>query len=217
MTTVQELQTAIGTKPDGAFGELSRKALVTHFVNASPAKVTDGQIAAIALRLGCSAKQIRAVGQVESSGSGFDRDGRPKILFERHIFHRLTGGVWSPSLFSQSDAGGYSVDSWVKLGAACAKDPDAAFSACSWGKFQVLGTYWDRFGFQSPYALAYSTVTGEAAHYELLALYVEKFGLADELRALSIDSATCRAFAKGYNGPAYEAGGYHLKLAAAMA
>src|SRR4051812_4238482 len=33
-----------------------------------------------------------AVIQVESSGAGFLSDRRPKILFERHLFHRATGG-----------------------------------------------------------------------------------------------------------------------------
>ncbi|MGG7377547.1 N-acetylmuramidase domain-containing protein, partial [Escherichia coli] len=33
-----------------------------------------------------------AVIHVESSGAGYQADRRPKILFERHVFHRLTGG-----------------------------------------------------------------------------------------------------------------------------
>ncbi|WP_337192532.1 N-acetylmuramidase domain-containing protein [Novosphingobium silvae] len=103
-----------------------------------------------------------------------------------------------------------------KLGLACAKNPDAAFGSCSWGKFQVLGLHWSKLRYASPYALAFSTVASEAAHYELLARYIEVFGLTDELRALSRDPDDCRAFAQGYNGPAYAVGGYHQKLARAM-
>ena len=30
---------------------------------------------------------------VESSGAGYQADRRPKILFERHVFHRFTGAA----------------------------------------------------------------------------------------------------------------------------
>ncbi|TDW65336.1 uncharacterized protein DUF3380 [Novosphingobium sp. PhB55] len=213
----RSLQRVLGVTADGIFGPISREALRSRFTNAHAPAVTAGEIAAFAARLGCTVKQLEAVAQVESSGGGYDRNGRPKILFERHLFHRQTGGKWSVASFSNLSAGGYSEDSWDKLGLACGKDPDAAFSSCSWGKFQVLGKWWKEFGFLGPYELAFSTVESEAAHYELLARYIEVFGLSGALRTLSTDPETCRAFAKGYNGPAYAAGGYHTKLAAAMA
>ncbi|MEE4452852.1 N-acetylmuramidase domain-containing protein [Novosphingobium resinovorum] len=215
--TVKDLQTALGVKPDGVFGPISRAALMAKFINLSASAVTQADIAGFASRLGCTVKQIAAVATVESSGGGFDKAGRPKILFERHLFHRQTGGKWSQASYSDPIAGGYGDDSWNKLGLACAKDPDAAFGSCSWGKFQVLGLHWSKLGYASPYALALSTVAGEASHYELLARYIEKFGLIDALRALSRDPDDCRAFARAYNGTGYETYKYHTKLAAAMA
>lgn len=47
-------------------------------------------IALAAKRLGVDVPTVRAVAEVESNGVGFLPDGRPKILFERHIFSRLT-------------------------------------------------------------------------------------------------------------------------------
>ena len=38
------------------------------------------------------AAELWAVVSVETSGCGFLPDKRPKILFERHLFHRLTDG-----------------------------------------------------------------------------------------------------------------------------
>lgn len=213
---VKELQTAIGTNADGMFGPASRAALDAHFSNKQAPAVKDADLTIFASRLGCTLKQIKAVSVVESAGSGFDNKGRPKILFERHLFHRLTGGKWSPSAFSNEHSGGYSEDSWMKLGMACAKDPDAAFSACSWGKFQVLGAHWSKLGYDSPYALAHSCVEDEAAHYELLVRYVLKFDLVDAMRSLSGNPEDCRAFAKGYNGPGYRKYAYHEKLAREM-
>lgn len=213
---VRQLQATLGVKADGVFGPISREALRSRFTNINAPAITAAEMARVATRLGCTVKQLRAVSIVESSGGGFDKDGRPEILFERHLFHRQTLGKWSPASFSQASGGGYAESSWDKLGLGCAKNPDAAFGSCSWGKFQVLGLHWSKLRYASPYALAFSTVASEAAHYELLARYIEAFGLTDELRALSRDPDDCRTFAKGYNGPAYAVGGYHQKLARAM-
>ena len=42
--------------------------------------------------IGAEEAALWAVLAVETSGSGFLPDRRSKILFERHYFHRLTGG-----------------------------------------------------------------------------------------------------------------------------
>lgn len=212
-----ELQKAVGAKPDGIWGTNSRKALITAFTNPAPKPLSSADAAAFAKRLGVSPKQLAAVASVESSGGGFDKYGRPKILFERHKFHGFTGGVYSVSTFSNPQGGGYNESSWEKLqGAIVTGRVDAAFMSVSWGKFQVLGQYWSDFEYDSPFALAFSTVTGETAHYELLCRYIEHFGLQDEMAALSTNPETCRAFAKAYNGKNYEKFDYHRKLARAM-
>lgn len=214
---VSALQTRIGTEPDGKWGPASRQALLDHFTNVNAPAVSAADIATYAARLGCTSHQINAVAKVESSGGGFDNSGKPKILFERHWFHRLTNGKWSPSPFSQSKGGGYGESSWLKLSAACAHDPDAAFSSCSWGKFQVMGGHWQKLGYPSPYAMAWTAVQSEADHYEMLIRYIEAFSLKDELQAISANPDDCRAFARAYNGPAYERFDYHAKIARAMA
>lgn len=213
---IAELQKAIGTAPDGKWGPASRAALLDHFTNKSAPAITPGQEQVIADRLSVSLRQLRAVAQVESSGSGFDNQGRPKILFERHYFHRLTDGKWSPAIFSDAKAGGYGDDSWNKLLAAAGRDPDAAFASCSWGQFQVMGAHWKALGYASPFALAASTVKDQAGHYELLTRFIERNNLKGAMAAISTDPEDCRAFARAYNGPAYAKGRYHEKLARAM-
>jgi hypothetical protein len=215
--TIAELQQAVSTPADGQWGPASKAALLAFFVNTSAPAVGPAEIAAFAARLGCSPAQLAAVGEVESSKSGFDGSGRPKILFERHFFHRLTDGRWSPAIFSDPTPGGYSVSSWDKLAAACGRAPDAAFASASWGKFQVMGAHWHVLGYASPFELAASMRAGEVAHYELLARFIEANGLADELRRLSADPEDCRAFARAYNGSGYERFAYHTKLAERMA
>ena len=43
---------------------------------------------AAATKLGVDIASVRAVASVESNGKGMFPDGRPAILFERHIFYR---------------------------------------------------------------------------------------------------------------------------------
>ncbi|MGJ0236997.1 N-acetylmuramidase domain-containing protein [Novosphingobium fluoreni] len=222
---IKQLQRRIGAGDDGVFGRASKAALFGGFTNFQANALTDRDLKEAATRLGCSLAQIRAVRQVEAAGKGYDKAGMPKILYERHLFHRLTGGKFSPAPFSQSKAGGYTndangdgiVDSWDRLCEAIATgEVDAAFQSCSWGLFQVLGQWWDELGYPSPFAMAWTSAQSEGDQLEMFVRYVEHFGLTDELRQLSPNPVTCRAFAAAYNGPGYRQYVYDEKLAAAM-
>lgn len=202
---------------DGVGGPGTRAAIIAAFTNKAAPVVNDADITVLASRLGCTSKQIRAVAKVESGGGAFDALGKPKMLFERHLFHRLTNGTHSVTSFSNPQGGGYNEDSWAKLAKAACVDPDAAFASASWGRFQVLGTHWKALGYASALDLAYSTVESEAAHYELLARYIEHNGLKPALAALSANPADNVAFAKVYNGAAFRDFKYDRKLAVAMA
>lgn len=211
------LQEKIGADIDGQWGPKSQQALLAHFSNREAPAMNPADWTAYASRLGCSVRQLLAVRAVEASGNGFDREGRPKILFERHKFYRFTGGKFGVTFFSNPAAGGYEVNSWTKLGAAIATgEVDAAFMACSWGAFQVMGQYWSDLGYISPYALAWTCTQSEADQLEVAVRYIEHFGLADELRELTGNPATCAPFAAAYNGLGYKANAYHEKLAKAM-
>src|SRR5262245_45531080 len=79
-----------------------------------------------------------AVIQIESSGAGYLPDRRPKILFERHKFHRATGGRFDNSHpdISNRKQGGYGAGGahqYERLEEALALDRDAALSSASWG------------------------------------------------------------------------------------
>lgn len=203
--------------PDGVGGPQTRAAIIGAFTNTCADAVSELDIQMLARRLNCSPKQIMAVAKVESGGSAFDAMGRPKILFERHYFWKRTGGRYGISPFNNPKGGGYNENSWDKLTRAACLDPEAAFGSASYGKFQVMGAHWNALGYPSALEMAYSTVTGEAAHYEMLARFIEANGLKWTLRALSNNADDNRAFAKSYNGKNYEQFSYHTKLAQAMA
>lgn len=202
---------------DGVAGPQTRAAIAQVFTSRQPPTVSAAEIAGFARRINITDKQMRAIASVESGGAAFDRFGRPKILFERHVFHRQTQGRHSTQACSNPKAGGYNEDSWGKLAAAACLNPVAAFASCSWGKFQVMGFHANalRYG-GGPLELAYSTVLSEAGSYEMLCRFILVNALADEARQLSTDPEDCRPFARAYNGSGYERNDYHTKLARAM-
>lgn len=201
---------------DGAAGPATRAAIIAAFTNKDAPAVTPRDIQSFAAELNCSVKQINAVATVESAGGGFDKQGRPKILFERHKFWQATGGKFGRTIYSDPKFGGYSLDSWEKLTRAAGKDPDAAFASASYGKFQVMGFHWRSLGYASPLEMAYAMSRSEAAHYQALVGFIKANNLTAAVRKLSTDPADCVAFARGYNGSGFARNRYDQKLAAAM-
>lgn len=201
---------------DGAGGPATRAAIMAVFANKNAPAVSADEIAAFADGIGIPAKNLRAIAKVESGGAGYDDDGRPKILFERHYFHRLTAGKWSVTGFSDPKPGGYNQPSWEKLTLAACRNPDAAFASASWGKFQIMGAHAKALGYVSAIEFAWSMVESEAGHYAALAKFITINRLTAAARALSTNPETCRAFASAYNGTGYRKFSYHEQLAGAM-
>lgn len=207
-------------KLDGKAGPATRAAVFQVFKNVAVAPVTPEEVQAVAAKLGCSTRQIMAVAMTESAGSGWDSSGMMKILYERHFLWRRIQ-VKVPFL-SDPTPGGYTVDadgdgindSWEKLAdSALRYGPEFAFECASYGKFQIMGAWWKRLGYPSALEFAYGMTRSEGAHYEALARYITQFKLIPALQAISGNPETCRAFAKGYNGVAYEKNKYHAKIA----
>lgn len=214
-----------GLKPqlavDGVGGPATRAGLLALFANRAAPAITQAELVTIAHRLGCTVRQLLAVAEVESSGGGFDAAGRPKILWERHYFwKRLQLRI---PLISDPVPGGYTLDanrngvndSWEKLADAACRAPAAAFESASWGKFQIMGAWWDKLGYSSAAEFAWTMRESEAAHFEALARYVEQFGLIGAIRAIDGNPANCVAFARGYNGKGFAKFNYDSRIAAA--
>lgn len=180
-------------------------------------------IAAEARRIGVPAAALAAVAQVETGGIAFAAfDGRrePLIRFEGHYFdRRLAGaaretarraGLASPRAGAVANPSAQAAR-WRLLDRAAAIDRRAAFESTSWGLGQVMGAHWAWLGYGTVDAMVAQARAGAAGQARLMAAYVEKAGLVAALAARD-----WHAFARGYNGPAYQANGYHHKIASAF-
>ncbi len=180
----------------------------------NPAPLQDADFERAAKSIGCTVAAVRAVAEVESRG-GFLPDGRPKILFERHIFSRLTGRKFdaaNPAIANPA-AGGYSGGpaEYDRLARAIALDRAAALQSASWGAFQIMGFNHKAVGFADAEKFVKAMVSGQAAQLDAFTAFIKANGLADEL--IRRDWA---GFARGYNGPDYARNKYDIKLAAAF-
>lgn len=207
---------------DGQFGPKSKAAMIEVFRNRAAPAVTQADITALAARLKCTPRQIAAVAQVEGGGSGWDNTGLLACLYERHyLWRRVKIAI---PLLSNPTPGGYTIDadgdgindSWQKLADATARfDIETALECASFGKFQIMGAHWKALGYASALDFVWQLSRSEADHYDAFGRYLEVNRLLPALRAINGDPENARPLARGYNGPGYESGGYHIKMASA--
>jgi hypothetical protein len=191
-----------------AYGVLARQAgQGAHFIDTlvaeTRAALSPQDFAAAAGHLQCEREAIQAVVQVEAGASGFASDGRPLILFEPHIFSRLTQRrfdasnpnvsypTWDRTRYPRDQAGRY-----AQLREAYALDAEAAVASASWGLFQILGTNHARCGFASATAFVADMAKSHVRQLAAFEAFVRSSGIADELQRKDWEG-----FARVYNGP----------------
>lgn len=163
----------------------------------------ESDIQEIAAWLSCEIAAVKAVCQVEAAGHGFLPDGRPKILFEAHVFGRLTDHQydddhpnisaphWDRSLYGAAGAHQYD-----RLAEAAALDEDAALQSASWGMFQIMGMNHKMCGYDNVQAFVTDMLDSERNHLIAFARFCVKSGAAQRL----VDKDWA-GFARIYNGP----------------
>lgn len=178
-------------------------------------RIKDADIWLAADELGCEPAAVRAVLDVESDG-GFLPDGRPKILFERHYFSRLTGGRHDRTHphVSNRVAGGYrgGAAEHDRLDEAVRLDRGAALRSASWGLFQIMGANFGACGFDSVDRYVEAMKKSESEQLRAFVAFLLSQRLAIKLR-----ERDWAGFARRYNGPDYGRNRYDEKLAAAFA
>lgn len=186
----------------------------------NPARLQPGDFEKAARSLGVEVAALRAVAEVESRGDGFLVDGRPIILYERHIMSRLLTSHDAfmaaavarthPDIVSTTP-GGYKggITEWERLADAIAINRECALQSASWGMFQLMGFHWRRLGFNSVQAFVNAMYAGEPQQLDAFCRFI----CTDNALHKALVSRDWLTFARGYNGKAQK--GYDAKIAAA--
>lgn len=122
-------------------------------------RLDDLDLPRLGASIGVGRDEIHAFLHVETSGHGFDAQGRPVILFEPHVFYRNLAGaarakaVAAGLAYAKWGEKPYPRDSYPRLKAACAIDETAALRSASWGLGQVLGENFRAAGFPTVQAM----------------------------------------------------------------
>ena len=174
--------------------------------------ITAADVQSAAAALGGDVASLWSLVAVETSGFGFLGNRRPQILFERHIFHRRTGGKYDqadPNI-SNSTPGGYfgGAAEYGRLEKAMTYDEQAALESASWGLGQVMGYNARTAGFADVHAMVNAMIAGEGAHLRAVANFIVA---NPPLRAafLARDWAKVAFY---YNGANYAENHYDAKL-----
>jgi hypothetical protein len=161
--------------------------------------------------LGVGIPELLAVLAVESRNCGFLPDRRPIILFERHVFHKLTRGHFSehnPDI-SNPVAGGYAglAKEYPRLQKAITLDREAALKSASWGAGQIMGFNHGAAGFEDVETMVSTMQRSEDEQLNSVAAFLKKNNFVGLLQ-----SRDWTALARGYNGPAFAKNKYDVRL-----
>ncbi|RRV35545.1 DUF3380 domain-containing protein [Stutzerimonas stutzeri] len=220
---VAAFQRRAGLVDDGVAGPKTLAALA----GCDTAKLLKRQdLQQAADRLGVPLASVMAINQVESRGEGFASNGRPVILFERHVMHaRLQANGLSvaevdaiaakqPALVNRK-AGGYigGTAEHQRLAQAQQLHAIAALESASWGLFQIMGYHWQRLGYHDAQHFADTMALSEAAQLDAFVTFIE----TEPALHKALKARKWAEFARRYNGPAYAKNLYDVKLARAYA
>lgn len=210
---------------DGKVGDKTRAALLEQNISKL---LKDSDYTAAAARLKVSELAIRVFGAVEGRGVGFLKNGKPKILFERHRMYaylRLKKGaafankmaVERPNIVNKK-SGGYQGNEaeYVRLELAKQIDVESALMSASWGQFQIMGENWKELGYTSVQDFVDQQFASESDQLEAFIRFTEwKTGIIDDKKVALIDALRAEnwdAVFTLYNGPNYKKLGYQAKF-----
>ena len=171
--------------------------------------------------LGVDVATVKAVTQVEAAGSGFQSDGRIKILFEGHKFWEELNKIYGNAKLKETpDTADILYEKWTKkyyrqdqhdrLHRASLIHKEAAERSTSWGMFQIMGFNHLVCGFAEVGSFVRFNKQNEGNQL----LCFVRFCLGNHLHTF-LQQKDWGGFARRYNGPAYKKNKYDTKLAAA--
>ncbi|MCK4662552.1 MAG: N-acetylmuramidase family protein [Bacteroidales bacterium] len=182
-------------------------------------KLSEEDINNCAKETGIETAVLKAVIKVESSGSGFLKDGRAKILFEGHKFWKFLeeSGI-NPAkhalehpdiLYKTWTRKNYlgGIREYERLEKAKLINSTAALKSASWGLFQIMGFNHKIVGFDTVEAFVEEQEKSEKNQLEAFVEFIKSQNLVDSLK-----NHDWKTFARKYNGPGYAKNHYDTRL-----
>ena len=230
---VKDFQTKHNLVVDGIVGTKSWSKLYelnAQFTNYNDKFLSEQDLINFANEFQLELATVKAVNEIESSGKGFLLSGKPKILFEGHIFWKeLERRGINPNNYYTGDTANVLYKSWTKshyVGgegehlrlekakqiSSNPKFSDAANASASWGCFQILGYHALPLGYASIDEFVSKMFINEGEHLTAFGRFLKKYNLIPYLQ-----NKDWEEFARRYNGPSYKVNKYDIKLANAYA
>lgn len=198
-------------------------------------KLKEEDFIRVAEKLGVEAAAVKAVQEVETGGrGGFLEDGRPRILFEGHVFWKqltclpfavnpeqyrpgnedILYPKWERNHYKGGTKEYERLEKALALAKKIGKTPEemsavcrAAYRSASYGMFQIMGTNAEVCGYKNIDEFVEAMNRSEGDHLDAFAGFILKNNLAVALRAKD-----WAKFARGYNGKGYAANQYDVKM-----
>ena len=222
---VRAYQLKVGLVADGVAGTKTQSSLAG---GDCAQLLRNHDLVTAAERLGVPLATIYAVNEVESKGKGFLENGKPVILFERHVMYRQLAKVRHPGddpvevkrhadelaatnpALVNPKAGGYigGTAEHQRLAMARQIDDTAALESASWGAFQIMGYHWQRLGYASVQDFVTAMSASESQQFEAFTRFIE----TDPVLHKALKARKWAEFARLYNGSDYLRNLYDTKL-----
>ena len=219
---VKDYQKSKGLTPDGWVGYNTWKSLILSYRNKhnKSGEITEWDYEMFGNLLGVEPAALKAVQKVETNGTGgFLTNGKPKILFEGHVFWKELkalgidptkyGAAWSNVLYKTWDKSKYKggAAEWSRLETAKKISSTAAYKSASWGMYQIMGNNYTKCGCKSINEFITLMSKDNFSQFVLGLEFLKNTGIYKYL--INQDWA---GFARLYNGSGYKANQYDLKL-----
>lgn len=222
---VRAYQVKVGLVADGIAGTKTQTSLSG---GDCAQLLRNNDLVTAAERLDVPLASIYAVNEVESKGKGILDNGKPVILFERHIMYRQLAtarhagddpaelkqhadqlATANPALVNPKP-GGYigGTSEHQRLAMARLINDTAALESASWGAFQIMGFHWRRLGYASVQDFVAAMSASESQQFDAFTRFIE----TDPVLHKALKARKWAEFAKLYNGPDYLRNLYDTKL-----
>ena len=168
---------------------------------------------------------VKAINEVESAGKGFLMNGKPKILFEGHVFWKQlqkrdlhpenlvtaqNKNVLYPKWTKAFYQGGIKEYDRLEEAISINSNPkvkEAALASASWGSFQIMGYHATTLGYSSVQNFVDKMNLHEREHLNAFGKFLEVNNIISFLR-----NKNWAKVAEKYNGSSYKLNKYDEKL-----